>query len=862
MPPRYPSQPPRPANDQPGQDPLDPQTAHWERLQKVLASAGLGSRRACEELITTGRVEVDGQVITKLGTKVDPSQQTIRVDGEPLPKPKLRYFLVNKPLGVVTTNSDPAGRERVIDLVRSDARLFPVGRLDKSSEGLIIVTNDGDLANLLAHPRYGVEKTYLALVAGEPTRQVLEKLREGVHLAEGWAHAKSVKLKAKQQHSTLLEIVLDEGRNREVRRLLARVGHKVLRLQRISQGPLRLGDLKSGEYRPLTLDEVAALKQAAADAIAAGPTKKRPPRKTFKNTLDNEDLDELSGLGRSDAPVDYEDVEDQEAGDASAPVSPQFPTPAESATEKPRKRRKKEAVADEDDEPALFDSEWDAADASDSTTPVIPDIWDTAFGHYQKKGSVIADEDDAGEEDAPRKSRSKKASRGQQAKDPVPSSKLSDSLARVKTKKPAAPANQPIIDLSIKDSPAESETEIPPSPPRKRARPPVAQNSDDDSETELDNDDDFLEGFPGIAGDETAGEEESAAKGPRRKLRPKGFLVQKKQHAQFKRKTDAANAERDARRAARDAERGYGPRATRADRDADRPSRGDASPGGSAERDRPDRGRREGTGLGRGGPGRNRYERSGPRRDGPAGTGRRAPGGSGPRREAGENRESYGDRRGGPPGRRGTDDRRGGPGERRGYAGTRGAGARGDASERGGSADRTGRGERPGRAERGERRPAYGARREGPAPRGERSGGFRGSRGPRPERDSTERSGGERGGPTRDGGSSGGGRSGYGARSSYGAGGRGASGRGGSGYSGTGRGGPARGMGGRGGPDRSENRSSGRSAPPGKGGPRTGRSGGKPGGSTGHARGAGRFNRPEGGPGGKSGPRRPGGRRP
>jgi len=280
---KYPSSPPRPKSEETsGSDtPINPDSL--VRLQKVLASAGHGSRRACEALITEGRVEIDGKTVTLLGTKVDPGTQDIRVDGESLAKPKLRYFLVNKPLGVLSTNSDPAGRTRVVDLVRSDARLFTVGRLDKSSEGLIIVTNDGELANLLSHPRYGVEKTYLALVAGEPDKKVFEQLQNGVHLAEGWAHAKTVRIKARQQHSTLLEIVLDEGRNREVRRLLARVGHKVLRLQRIAQGSLRLGNLAPGEYRPLTLEEVELLKEGARESI--NKPKPMRPRKTKENTL-------------------------------------------------------------------------------------------------------------------------------------------------------------------------------------------------------------------------------------------------------------------------------------------------------------------------------------------------------------------------------------------------------------------------------------------------------------------------------------------------------------------------------------------------------------------------------------------------
>ena len=151
-----------------------------ERLQKVLAAAGLGSRRNCEELITTGRVEIDRQVVTQLGTRVDPLRQEIRVDGERLPDPKRVVYMLSKPVGVVTTNFDPDGRPRVVDLVPGEQRLFAIGRLDRMSEGLILVTNDGELANLLAHPRYGVEKKYLVQVAGVPTPDTIDKLRRGI----------------------------------------------------------------------------------------------------------------------------------------------------------------------------------------------------------------------------------------------------------------------------------------------------------------------------------------------------------------------------------------------------------------------------------------------------------------------------------------------------------------------------------------------------------------------------------------------------------------------------------------------------------------------------------------------------------
>jgi 23S rRNA pseudouridine2605 synthase len=231
----------------------------------VLAAAGLGSRRDCEELITAGRVEVDGEIVTELGTRVDPDTQAIFLDGERVkPKGKV-YYAVYKPTGVLCTNADPQGRARVLDLLpETRERLFTVGRLDRSSEGLILVTNDGDLAQRLTHPKYGVEKTYRVLVAGDPTREALTQLTSGVHLAEGLARVKSVRPKGKQGQSTWLEIVLGEGKNREIRRILAKVGHKVMSLKRISVGPLRLGEMEPAEFRRLTPDEVANLQAVAA----------------------------------------------------------------------------------------------------------------------------------------------------------------------------------------------------------------------------------------------------------------------------------------------------------------------------------------------------------------------------------------------------------------------------------------------------------------------------------------------------------------------------------------------------------------------------------------------------------------------
>ena len=249
-----------------------------ERLQKVLAAAGLGSRRACEELITTGRVEVDRQVVTQLGTRVDPEAQEIRVDGERLPRAKRVVYMLNKPVGVVTTNFDPSGRPRVVDLVPGDQRLFAIGRLDRMSEGLIMLTNDGGLANLLAHPRYGVEKKYLVQVAGVPAEELLDKLRRGIRLAEGEVHAKRVSIRSQHKQSAVLEMVLDEGKNREIRRMLARLGHKVHQLKRVAVGKLSLGNLLPGQWRQLAWSEVEELRR---DALAAvGPEGERePPRR-------------------------------------------------------------------------------------------------------------------------------------------------------------------------------------------------------------------------------------------------------------------------------------------------------------------------------------------------------------------------------------------------------------------------------------------------------------------------------------------------------------------------------------------------------------------------------------------------------
>jgi 23S rRNA pseudouridine2605 synthase len=235
-----------------------------ERLQKVMADAGIASRRDCEELIQAGRVEVDGRVVTQLGTKVDPTRQSILVDGTKLPKVGRVYYVIHKPPGVVSTNDDPSGRMRVVDLLPAiPQRVYTVGRLDRSSEGLIVVTNDGQFALRLTHPRFGVEKTYEVQVAGLPTLEILEKVRRGIHLAEGPARVVRMRIKSKHKQSTILEMILAEGQNREIRRIMARVGHKVMRLRRVAIGPLRLQTLAPGAWRKLTTSEVRMLLDAA-----------------------------------------------------------------------------------------------------------------------------------------------------------------------------------------------------------------------------------------------------------------------------------------------------------------------------------------------------------------------------------------------------------------------------------------------------------------------------------------------------------------------------------------------------------------------------------------------------------------------
>lgn len=233
------------------------------RLQKALAQAGVASRRAAEELILAGRVSVNGQVIAELGTKVDPGHDRLAVDGRLLTQPStLHYVLLNKPPGVITTARDPQGRPTVLSLVHlPGVRLFPVGRLDVDTEGALLLTDDGELANLLLHPRYHVAKVYEAVVAGVMTVEALARLERGVVLEDGpTAPARARRLSSNGQTS-VVELELREGRKRQVKRMLAAVGHPVLHLRRTAFGPLTLGGLVVGKWRHLSQAEVAALRE-------------------------------------------------------------------------------------------------------------------------------------------------------------------------------------------------------------------------------------------------------------------------------------------------------------------------------------------------------------------------------------------------------------------------------------------------------------------------------------------------------------------------------------------------------------------------------------------------------------------------
>lgn len=234
-----------------------------ERLQKVMAAAGVASRRQCEEIILEGAVRVNGQVVDELPAFADPDSDVITVGGKRLKQPDRVYFLVNKPKGVICTNRDPQGRPRAIDLVPAAERIFCVGRLDADTTGLLILTNDAELTNLLTHPRYKVSKTYVAKVAGKVDARAVERLKKGIWLAEGKTGRSAVKVLKSGHNASMLELTIEQGLNRQVRRMLAKVGLPAQSLKRTRIGPLTLQGLGVGKYKPMSKGQVAALRRAA-----------------------------------------------------------------------------------------------------------------------------------------------------------------------------------------------------------------------------------------------------------------------------------------------------------------------------------------------------------------------------------------------------------------------------------------------------------------------------------------------------------------------------------------------------------------------------------------------------------------------
>ncbi|MBW3666590.1 MAG: rRNA pseudouridine synthase [Actinobacteria bacterium] len=236
------------------------------RVQKAIARSGLMSRRAAEEAIAAGRVRVNGEQVV-LGDRVDVDEDTLTIDGVPTPvDPNLETHLLYKPEGVISTADDPHGRPTVVDLVHSGTRLYPVGRLDADSEGLILVSNDGELTNRVTHPSFGITKTYLAMVEGVPSPGAMRRLIEGVSLEDGPASAHSARLVDTHGDQALVEMVMGEGRNREIRRMLKHIGHPVIRLVRTAIGPITDPDLPPGESRLLTAAEIRRLLESGGEA--------------------------------------------------------------------------------------------------------------------------------------------------------------------------------------------------------------------------------------------------------------------------------------------------------------------------------------------------------------------------------------------------------------------------------------------------------------------------------------------------------------------------------------------------------------------------------------------------------------------
>lgn len=289
-----------------------------------MAQAGVASRRKCEELILQGKVQVNGETVTELGTKADPDEDIITVNGKPISNEKKIYLILNKPKGVITSASDPEGRKIVSDYLKGvKERVYPIGRLDYDTEGLLLLTNDGEFANLLSHPKYHVPKTYLATVKGVPHGTELDKLRAGIMLEDGMTSPAEVEYKDvdPEGKQSVISITIHEGRNRQVRRMFEAISHPVLRLKRIAFGDLLLQNLKRGVYRHLTPDEINRLRQMAKPAKQAMPSKTAKPSTPMK-------LSKLSKPAKSAKPMK-----------PSKPTSPaKSAKPAKSAGERRKKR--------------------------------------------------------------------------------------------------------------------------------------------------------------------------------------------------------------------------------------------------------------------------------------------------------------------------------------------------------------------------------------------------------------------------------------------------------------------------------------------------------------------------------------------
>ncbi|MFN7843026.1 MAG: pseudouridine synthase [Pirellula sp.] len=368
-----------------------------QRINKLLAASGFGSRRHVDELITEGRVEIDGTVITQVGTKVDADKAKILVDGEPLKRHKPVYFAVHKPAGFLCTNADPEGRPRVIELVPSHARLFPVGRLDSSSTGLILLTNDGELSQRLAHPKHGVPKSYFVVVAGQVDKEALKRLQRGIYLAEGIARVDGATIRRVRKGCTEIDITLSEGKNREIRRVLARLGHKVVVLRRVSIASLKLGDLPEGSYRPLSEKEIAGLYKAV-DELRSARNQDRRERKRRSD----ERRGEIRSIGtNSIEPQSFEQSKpSKKYGNNDKNAQPFIPFDEESDDYEPMH------LSDDDDFeslPSLSDNPYRMADdedddgmGADDAILVKDSSWDDDFEYDSPKttGAVLGADDE------------------------------------------------------------------------------------------------------------------------------------------------------------------------------------------------------------------------------------------------------------------------------------------------------------------------------------------------------------------------------------------------------------------------------------------------------------------------------------